>query len=122
MNAPAPLPTEETANHAVDWPLRHAQRALAALIEDAVRDRAGAGGFRAARLRAAAQRTVSGLSADDRARLARWLAVLAANGRESAATSHAVARVDPGLAANAASLLARVREQLQQRRHAGAAA
>jgi len=121
MNAPAPLPAEEPACPAIDWPLRHAQRAFAALIEHATHARAG-GGFGAARLRAAAQRTVSALSADDRTQLARWLAVLAASQRESAAASHALARVDAGLAASAAALLARTRERLMQRRRTGAAA
>lgn len=120
MNTPAAT-HEGHALAAVDWPLRHAQRAFAALIEHATRARSG-GGFRAARLRAVAQRTVSALSADDRAWLAHWLAVLTASEREPAAASRALARVDAGLAASAAALLARTHERLLQRRQPGAAA
>ena len=76
--------------------LRRAQRACA----DALDAHRGIGEFRLAQLRAAMRRTLSELSADDRARLAEWIALqLAAAGRglEDAALGM-LARVDTGIA------------------------
>ncbi|HEX5122748.1 MAG TPA: hypothetical protein VFV97_05820 [Rhodanobacteraceae bacterium] len=86
--------------------LRAAQRAFAASIES----RRGAGEFRDAQHRAAARRTLSALSADDRSRLADWLSLLLAtcNSRFADASIVALARVD-------AAIVARVRRELPRR-------
>ncbi len=83
-----------------------AQRAFAASFEVA-RD---AGEFRAAQLRGAARRTLSALSADDRARLADWFSLLLAtrDARVADAALGSLARID-------VALVARVRRVLPQR-------
>ncbi|HEU4664020.1 MAG TPA: hypothetical protein VFS55_08315 [Dokdonella sp.] len=77
--------------------LRIAQRAFAPLLERHVRHTT----FRFAQLRSAARRALSALSADDRVRLARWLALLCAavaiDAREVA--EQRLARIDAALAA-----------------------
>ncbi|HEY6986388.1 MAG TPA: hypothetical protein VH375_09910 [Rhodanobacteraceae bacterium] len=67
----------EYSGSAVSLELCRAQRAFAAAIDGRHR----AGEFRGAQLRSVARRTLSALSADDRARLADWLSLqLAAAG------------------------------------------
>jgi len=61
----------ETAGEAASLELRIAQRSFAALIEE----RSRVGEFRAAQMRSAATRTLSVMSADDRARMADWLSL-----------------------------------------------
>lgn len=94
----------------VGLPLRQAQRAFAALIEAGAARRAEPGAFRVAQLRGATRRTLSALSADDRARLQRWLALQLATGQARA--GRALARVDAMLAAQVGNALARTREEL----------
>jgi hypothetical protein len=86
------------ASHApLGLSLRSAQRAFAAAFDAENR----VGEFRGAQLRSAARRTLSALSADDRAVLATWLALLLA-ARASAGGERLlgfVARIDQGLVA-----------------------
>lgn len=94
MNTCAPGMGETAAADAASLELRHAQRAFAALVDAT----GGAGEFRGAQLRKHARRTLSALSADDRARLAEWLALQIA----AAASEHMLAlapRIDEALAA-----------------------
>jgi hypothetical protein len=83
--------------------LRHAQRAFAALIDEHAR----AGEFRGAQMRKHARRTLSALSADDRARLAEWLTLQIAARTDERALALA-ARIDE-------ALVARVRRALPAR-------
>ena len=71
MNTCAPGMGETAAADAASLELRHAQRAFAALVDAHAR----AGEFAGAQMRKLARRTLSALSADDRARLAEWLAL-----------------------------------------------
>ena len=105
-----------------DWPLRIAQRAFAALLENATPHEAAHAAFRAAQLRSIARRTWSTLSADSQARLARWLTVQLATAPPRDAAGHALARIDAALAATVAGTLAHTREELGLRDHGGAAA
>jgi hypothetical protein len=106
MSTCAPESGESAALERVNLELRHAQRAFAALIDAHRR----VGEFRGAQLRSAARRTLSALSADDRAELADWLALQLAAGARLAEESALgiVARTDAGL-------LARVRRALPAR-------
>lgn len=108
MSTPAVAPNEDFTRYDVGLPLRYAQRAFAALIE-AGRTRVGA--FRFAQLRSAARRTLSALSADDHARLQRWLSLQLASGAQPADATP-LARVDAMLAAQVGGALARAREEL----------
>jgi hypothetical protein len=112
MNECAPGTGESIGFEGVSLVLRAAQRAFAASLERA-RD---AGEFRDAQRRGAARRTLSALSADDRARLADWLSLLLATGDSRAADASivALARID-------AALVARVRRELPRRVEALAA-
>jgi hypothetical protein len=108
MNPPATL-TVNPYNDATDLPLRLAQRAFAALIEEPARNAArNHAEFRFAQLRSAARRTLSALSADDQACLARWLALQFVS---AAASSPHLARVDTTLAANVDGSLELLRER-----------
>ena len=108
MNPPA-TPTETPCNGAADLPLRLAQRAFAALIEEPARNAARNGAeFRLAQLRSAARRTLSALSADDQACLSRWLALQFVC---AVAASPHLARVDATLAANVDGMLELLRER-----------
>jgi hypothetical protein len=112
MNQCAPGTGESNEFQATSLALRAAQRAFAASLESA-RD---AGEFRDAQRRSAARRTLSALSADDRARLAEWLSLLLATG-DSRITDDAMlalARID-------AAIVARVRRELPGRVEALAA-
>ena len=84
--------------------LRLAQRVFAPLLETGVRHTT----FRFAQLRSGARRALSALSADDRVRLARWLALLCANGGDGARefVESRLLRVDALLAAAVVALLA----------------
>lgn len=77
-------------------PLREAQRAFAPLLEGG----ACAQAFRFARLRGVARRSLSVLSADDRVRLTRWLALLggASGDAALACIGQRLANVDAALA------------------------
>lgn len=112
MNECAPGTGDSAEFQPASLALRAAQRAFAASIETA-RD---AGEFRDAQRRAAARRTLSALSADDRSRLAEWLSLLiaACNSRVADASIVALASID-------AALVARVRRGLAQRVEALAA-
>ena len=112
MNQCAPGTGGSNEFQAASLALRAAQRAFAASLESA-RD---AGEFRDAQRRSAARRTLSALSADDRARLADWLSLLLATG-DSRITDDAMvalARID-------AAIVARVRRELPGRVEALAA-
>lgn len=112
MNECAPGSGDSIEFQAASLVLRAAQRAFAASLEGA-RD---AGEFRDAQRRGTARRTLSALSADDRTRLADWLALLLATGdsRVADASIVALARID-------AALVARVRRALPRRVEALAA-
>lgn len=92
--------------------LRLAQRAFATLLEQADAD-AGYS-FQAAKRRRAARRTLSALSADDHARLTRWLALQLASGATRVGPAcRSLAHVDALLAATVSSALVGVREALR---------
>jgi len=103
MNKCAPEAGESASIEPVSLELRYAQRAFAALVDAHPR----AGEFRVAQLRAAANRTLSAMSADDRARLAGWLSLqlAAANRRDEEIVLGLLARID-------ARLVARIRREL----------
>jgi hypothetical protein len=106
MNECAPKSGESAAFEPASVELRASQRVFADLIDAHRR----VGEFRGAQLRSAARRTLSALSADDRARLADWLSlVLAADDRHVGD-----GRLDP-IARLDAPLLARVRRALPAR-------
>ena len=94
---------EESRERTASLPLRAAQRAFAAAIDGHRRG----GEFRDAQRRAAARRTLSALSADDRARLADWLSLqlAAAAGRVGDGALALLERID-------GRLVARVRRRL----------
>jgi hypothetical protein len=104
MDLAGPQSGETMATSHASLALRVAQRVFAPLLETGVRHTT----FRFAQLRSSARRTLSALSADDRVRLARWLALLCANGGEGAREFVEVrlARVDALLAAAVVALLA----------------
>ena len=112
MNECAPGTGDSTEFQWASLALRAAQRAFAASLE---RTRE-AGEFRAAQRRGAARRTLSALSADDRARLVDWLSLLLATGdsRGMDDAMLALARIDP-------TIVARVRRELPRRVEALAA-
>ena len=122
MSAPAPRADDGQPSSAAGWPLRLTQRAFAALLELALHGGGTAGAFRAARLRGAARRTLSALSADDHARLVRWLALQLATAARETDAAAALARADAATAAGVAALLARTREELGAGGTGGAAA
>jgi len=106
MNKCAPEAGELASLQAASLELRCAQRAFAAVI-DAQRH---VGEFRGAQLRKGARRTLSALSADDRARLADWLSLqLAAGARHIEDNALGLlARIEAGI-------VARVRRALPRR-------
>jgi len=103
MNTCAPGMGETAAADAASLELRHAQRAFAALVDALER----VGEFRGAQMRRHARRTLSALSADDRTRLAEWLALQIAAATDERALALA-ARIDE-------ALVARVRRALPAR-------
>ena len=122
MNTPT-LPLAAAARASLSWPLRHAQRALAALIEEPDGQPALAT-FRLAQRRDAAARTLSALSADDAAQLARWLALQLAPAPAGLADARGrrLQRLDGALGNAALSLLAGAREEIAHRKGGDAAA
>lgn len=106
QNAPD---AHESTERAASLELRCAQRAFASAIDCHRR----VGEFRAAQLRSAARRTLSALSADDRARLADWLSLqlAAAAGHIGEGAFALLERIDIGL-------VARVRRSLPLRAEA----
>ena len=116
MNDRASQATGGTAPAPATMELRHAQRAFSMLIDE----RASAGEFRTAQLRAATQRTLSALSADDRTRLTNWVSLQLATGRriEGEAPLALLSRIDARLGARVGRLLPEIVEALE--RHAGA--
>ena len=93
---------ESMASGHASLALRVAQRFFAPLLETGVRHTT----FRFAQLRSGACRALSALSADDRVRLARWLALLCANGGDGARefVESRLLRVDTLLAATVLAL------------------
>lgn len=112
MNQCAPGAGDSAEFTPASLALRAAQRAFAASLESGH----GAGEFRRAQRRGTARRTLSALSADDRARLADWVSLLLATGdsRVVETSIGALARID-------AALVARVRRELPRRVEALAA-
>jgi hypothetical protein len=104
MNKCAPEAGESASSEPVSLDLRYAQRAFAVLIEAHRR----VGEFRAAQLRSVARRTLSALSADDRAALADWLSLQLATADAGESELGFLARVDMRLGA-------RVRRALPER-------
>ena len=81
MNDCAPKTGRSASLQQASLALRHAQRAFAAMLDAVSFGTARAGGeFRNAQLRSAARRTLSALSADDRAELTEWLTLQVAAG------------------------------------------
>ena len=92
--------------------VRLAQRAFAALLEQADADVGTS--FHAAQRRSAAWRTLSALSADDHAQLLRWLALqLASGATRVGAACRSLARVDALLAATVSAALFSARQELR---------
>jgi hypothetical protein len=112
MNQCAPGTGDSAGFQPASLALRAAQRAFAASLEGG-RD---AGEFRRAQQRGVARRTLSALSADDRARLAAWVSLLLATGDSPGvdASIGSLSRID-------AALVARVRRELPRRVEALAA-
>lgn len=106
QHAGAPIPQRDA-----QLALCLAQRAFAALIEHCARNRGADLALRSAQLRSLTRRTLSALSADDRTRLARWLALQFA-ARNTDPESVQLARVDARLSARVNASLAPTREEL----------
>jgi hypothetical protein len=122
MSAPVPLAAHARAPAWASLPLRMAQRAFAALIEDVANDASRHAEIHFARLRSNARRTLSALSADDQQHIARWLALQFAS-RNAGDQAHLwVARVDATLAAGIDALQATANEALSARAGRGAVA
>ncbi len=115
MSAPVALAAQDRAPGWASLPLRMAQRALAALIEDVGNDASRHAEIHLARLRSQARRTLSALSADDQAQIARWLALQFASRDAGEHAQQWVGRVDATLAAGIEALQASVREALSIR-------
>ena len=94
MNKCAPETGESASLEPVSLELRRAQRSFAALLEA---NRVGE--FRGAQLRRGARRTLSELSADDRAGLADWLSLQLAVGDNGESALGLLARIEMRLAA-----------------------
>ena len=116
MNKCAPE-AGELASQAASLELRCAQRAFAAVI-DAQRY---VGEFRGAQLRSVARRTLSALSADDRARLADWLSLQLAVSARSVEDNALglLARIEAGIVARVRRSLPRRVEALATHAQAG---
>lgn len=103
MNQCAPGAGDSAEFTPASLALRAAQRAFAASLESGH----GAGEFRRAQRRGTERRTLSALSADDRARLAEWVALQIAAASDERALG-LVVRIDD-------ALVARVRRALPAR-------
>ncbi len=114
MNPPVALFSTESREDSTGLPLRLAQRAFAALIERAADASVNPADLHLVRLRNAARRTLSAMSADEQARLARWLALqLATTSMQGTGQSQQrIARVDPALSASVDNALGAAREAL----------
>lgn len=113
-DGPTVAPGRDSAGTEVGLRLRLAQRAFAALIEASWPRSAGV--LSLARLRRTARRTLSGLSADDRSRLSRWLSLqMASASAPGTDVARMLAAAAPALAAHVDALLARTREELSTR-------
>jgi hypothetical protein len=111
MNKCAPETGDAAGAERASLGLRHAQRAFAAMLEAmSFGASRSVGEFRGAQLRSVARRTLSALSADDRAQLTDWLTLqLAASSRQLGERAFdLVARID-------LRLVARVRRALPAR-------
>lgn len=122
MSAPVALSVDVDPPQWASLPLRLAQRAFASLIEDVGNDAPGHAEIHLARLRSQARRTLSALSADDQANIARWLALQLASRDAGALSQSWVARVDATLAAGTEGLRASAHEILSTRVGQGAVA
>lgn len=107
----APATPLTLAPRAPDLPLRRAQRAFATAIE-ARRDHGIAASLRAAARRRLARRTLSALSADERTRLARWLALQLA----TTPAHPTLARIDAALGAEVEPLQRVAARELARRK------
>ena len=116
MNQCAPGTGESAAFQTASLELRAAQRAFAAVLDSHRR----VGEFRGAQLRRGARRTLSALSADDRARLADWLSLQIAAGARSIEDSalRLIARIEAGIVARVRRALPRHVEALAIRAEA----
>ena len=122
MSAPVALAAEARAPAWASLPLRLAQRAFAALIEDVANDASRHAEIHLARLRSQARRTLSALSADDQQHIARWLALQFASRNAGEQKRQWIARVDATLAAGIDSLQATANEALSAHARRGAVA
>lgn len=122
MSAPIALAADARALEWASLPLRQAQRVFALLLEDAGSDAPSHAEIHLARLRSQARRTLSTLSADDQANVARWLALQFASRDVEAWPQPWVARVDAALAAGIEGLRAAARETVSTRAGHGAVA
>lgn len=116
MNTCAPETGEQASFQTASLELRCAQRAFAAVIDSHRR----VGEFRGAQLRRGARRTLSALSADDRAQLADWLSLQIAAGARSIEDSALglIARIEAGIVARVRRALPRHVEALAIRAEA----
>jgi hypothetical protein len=122
MSAPVALAAEARAPAWASLPLRLAQRAFAALIEDVANDASRHAEIHLARLRSQARRTLSALSADDQQLIARWLALQFASRKAGAQARQWVARVDATLATGIDAQQATADEAVSARTRHGAVA
>lgn len=122
MSAPVALSADDHASAWASLPLRLAQRAFAALIEDVANDASRHAEIHLARLRSQARRTLSALSADEQAQIARWLALQFASRNTGEQARQWVARVDATLATGIEALQASMHEALSARAGHGAVA
>ena len=116
MNTCAPEAGQRASFQPASLELRSAQRAFAAVLDSHRR----VGEFRGAQLRSVARRTLSALSADDRARLADWLSLQIAAGARSIEDSalRLIARIEAGIVARVRRALPRQVEALAIRAEA----
>lgn len=116
MNECAPETGYMASFQATSLELRCAQRAFAAVIDSHRR----VGEFRGAQLRRGARRTLSALSADDRAQLSDWLSLQIAAGARSLEDSALglIARIEAGIVARVRRALPRHVEALAIRAEA----
>jgi hypothetical protein len=102
-------PGQDEPDH---WPLRLAQQAFAAVLEERPRH----GRFRRAALRAEARAALSALSGDDRGLLERWLTLqwVTLGASRPSMNLSALASIEPALAAAIKQQRPRVRARLDR--------
>jgi len=118
MTTPALARNQENPSSDAGQPLRFAQRAVAALIEETVADATGnIGALCATQRRGAARRTLSAPSADDQVRLQCRGALQWASHdlQDGGVLRNPLSRVDAMLAAKVGSALARTHEERSAR-------